>query len=370
MAILFIAISNIGSLRRILRHPQTSDSPRVSVLVPARNEEANIGSCVRSILEQEYPNFELIVIDDDSSDRTLKLLEELRTEDQRMRVMKSQPLPQEWVGKNWACHQLAQAADGELLLFTDADTRHHPEALGDAVATLLADELDVVTALPKQEIVSLGEMLVIPFMSWSIISFLPLRLAYKSRPAALSATIGQYMLFRRQAYEDIGGHESVRQHALDDLMLGRRIKAHRLRWRLLDGSGRINCRMYQNFHQIWEGVSKNLFAVFEYNVAVFLFIWIWLSIVFFEPIVVLILGLAIFSVSTLSIILAAIAVAISLISWGITHFRFGFPLYLMFLYPITMLLALAIATRSILISFAGRATWKERTLNKPAIRWW
>ena len=368
--LLLIALSNLRSLRRLGDHHSPAAFPRVSVLVPARNEKANIGSCVRSLLAQQYPDFQVLVLDDNSSDETWQLLQALATEDSRLRVIKGKPLPREWLGKNWACHQLAQAAEGELLLFTDADTRHHPYALRDAVAALLAEKADFVTAVPREEVVSWAEKLIVPLLLWSIISFVPLWLAYKVRTPLLSATIGQFMLFSRQAYEQIGGHAAVKQNVLDDLTLGRRIKAHGLRWRILDGGERIDCRMYENSHQVYEGLSKNLFAVFQYNVPVFVFIWLWLGVVFLEPLIMLLLGITGIHVSGVSLGLAAAAVALSLLLWGITHWRFGFPLYLVFFYPITMLLSVAIAMNSMVLTVRGRATWKGRTLARQELRWW
>jgi len=322
------------------------------------------------LLAQQYPDFQVLVLDDNSSDETWQLLQALATEDSRLRVIKGKSLPREWLGKNWACHQLAQAAEGELLLFTDADTRHHPYALRDAVAALLAEKADFVTAVPREEVVSWAEKLIVPLLLWSIISFVPLWLAYKVRTPLLSATIGQFMLFSRQAYEQIGGHAAVKQNVLDDLTLGRRIKAHGLRWRILDGGERIDCRMYENSHQVYEGLSKNLFAVFQYNVPVFVFIWLWLGVVFLEPLIMLLLGITGIHVSGVSLGLAAAAVALSLLLWGITHWRFGFPLYLVFFYPITMLLSVAIAMNSMVLTVRGRATWKGRTLARQELRWW
>jgi len=370
VVLLVVALSNLRALRRLGDYQSPLAFPRVSVLVPARNERVNIGSCVRSLLAQQYPDFQVLVVDDNSSDGTWQVLQALAAEDSRLQVLKGKPLPREWLGKNWACHQLAQASDGELLLFTDADTRHHPYALRDAVAALLAERADLVTALPREEVVSWAEKLIVPVVLWSILSFVPLWLAYKMRAPLLSATIGQFMLFCRQGYEQIGGHAAVKQNAVDDLMLGRRIKAHGLRWRLLDGSERISCRMYENSHQVYEGLSKNLFAVFQYNVPVFLFIWLWLGVVFLEPLIVLVLGMAGVPVSGLSLGLAAATVAVSLLSWGISHWRFGFPLYLVFFYPLTMFLSVAIAMSSMVLTPRGRATWKGRTLARHEIRWW
>ena len=360
--LLLIALSNLRNLRRLDEYRQLSAYPRVSILVPARNEESTIGPCVRTLLSQRYPNFQVLVLDDESSDGTWRVLETLAAKDNRLRVLKGKPLPSGWLGKHWACHQLGQAADGELLLFTDADTHHQPDTLSYSVAALLAEEADLVSAMPKEKAVSWAERLLIPILLWSIFSFLPLCLAYRLKTPFLSAAMGQLMLFRREAYEQIGGYESVRQHAVDDLALGRRIKSHGLCWRLLDGSRHIHCRMYQNFNEIYEGLSKNLFAVFEYNVPIFVFIWLWLLIVFWEPLVVLALGMTQPYISSLSMVLAAVAIAASLLLWGISYQRFGFPLYMVFFYPLSMLLAVVVAMSSMVLTLAGRTGWKGRRI--------
>ena len=368
--LLLIALSNLRAMRRLDEYACPPLFPRFSTLVPARNEEANIGPCVRSLLAQQYPNFQVIVLDDESSDGTWQVMATLVVEDDRLRVLKGKPLPDGWVGKNWACHQLAQAADGELLLFTDADTRHHPQTLLNAAAALIAEEADLVTAFPKQDVISWAERLVIPVLPWSILSFLPLGLAYRLRTRFLSAAIGQFMIFRRDAYEQIGGHAAVRQDAVDDVALVRRIKAHGLRWRLLYGNSRIRCRMYESLHQVYEGLTKNLFGIFENNVPVFLFIWLWLAVVFLGPLVVLALATTGTTMSGLSLGLAVAAVVLSLLLWGVSTWRFGFPLYLVFLYPLTILLAVTIALSSMVLTIAGRSTWKGRRLIKQKIQWW
>lgn len=365
--LLLIALSNLRSWRRLGEYPLPDRFPRLSVLVPARDEEDNIGPCVRSLLAQEYLDFEVLVLDDASSDGTGRIVAELAKEHDRLGLLVGRPLPSDWLGKHWACHQLAQAAEGELLLFTDADTRHHPHTFRDGVAALLAEEADLLTALPRYEVVSWAERLVIPVLAWSIFSFLPLDLARRLRLPALSATAGQFMLFRRRAYEQVGGHAAVRQQVVDDLALGWRIKAYGLRWRLLDGGRHIRCRMYQSFRGVYEGLSKNLLAAFGYNVPLFVFVWLWLGIVFWEPLVVIILGVTGVSMPALSPVLAATAIVLSLLLWALSHRRFGFPLYLSFLYPFSMLLVDIIAGRSVWLTLRGQATWKGRILGKSQV---
>lgn len=370
LVILLILLSNLWVLRRLGSYPALSLSnwPNVSILVPARNEEDNIEACVRSLLGQQYPNFEVWVLDDHSTDRTWHILQQLATEDNRLTILKGAPLPADWLGKHWACHQLAQTATGELLLFTDADTRHHPLTLQNSVTALIIEKADLLTAMPFEKVVTWGEKLVVPLIPWSIFSFVPLALAYRLKYSALSAAIGQFMLFRHEAYLQIGGYKAVRHHAVDDLALGRRIKARGLRWRLVDGGQRIQCRMYHNFSQVYQGLSKNLFATFEYKIPQFLFVWLWLGFVFWGPLVILTLGVAGVQFSPYSLILAIIAAGVALLLWGITHWRFAFPLYLTLLYPITILLSVIIAFNSMVLTLINRATWKDRVLPRPNLR--
>jgi chlorobactene glucosyltransferase len=281
-----------------------------------------------------------------------------------VRVLQGEPLPLGWLGKHWACHQLAQAAAGELLLFVDADTRHAPQALAHAVAALQAEQADLISVFPRQEVGSWLERLVVPIMQWSLSSFLPLDLAYRARRPQLAAASGQFMLFRRGAYELVGGHAAVRQNVVDDMALTRALGVRGLRWRLLDGDPYVRCRMYRSFRQVYDGFSKNLFALFGYNIPLFLFIWLWLLMVFWEPLVVFTLG-ALGSVGPQNVILAAWAVVLSLLLWGFTYWRFGFPLYLTLLYPLTVLLTVVIALRSMVLTLLGRATWKGRRLARP-----
>ena len=359
LVLLMIALDNATQLKRLDRYTAPSHYPRLSVLLPARNEAANIGPCLRSLLAQDYPDFEILVLDDHSSDQTGLIVGQLVAADDRVRLLPGRALPSGWLGKHWACHQLAQAARGELLLFTDADTRHHPLAWRDAVAALQAESADLLTALPREVVGSWAERLVVPLIGWSIFVFLPLRLAYRLPWSILSVTIGQFMLFRRAAYEAIGGYPAVRGHGVDDIALGRRIKRAGYRWRLLDGGQRISCRMYTNFGQVFHGLGKNLFATFEYQALPFTLIWLWLGLVFLTPPLLLIWG---HQPARLNL-LAALAVGLAWWLWGLTHRRFGYPAYLSPLYPLTIGLSVIIAFSSLVLTRIGRATWKGRVID-------
>jgi chlorobactene glucosyltransferase len=360
--LLAIALSNLRAWQRLEQYGPPAGLPRASILLPARDEEDNIEACVRSLLAQDYPDFEVIALDDDSSDGTGRILSELAEASDRLRVLAGKPLPGDWLGKHWACHQLAQAATGELLLFTDADTRHHPLALRDAVAALQAERADLLTALPRQIVGSWAERLIVPIIPWSLFALVPLALAHRLRRTSLVVAVGQYLLIRREAYERSGGHAAVRRSAVDDIALARRIVSHGLCWRLVDGGGRIECRMYRDARQVIEGLSKNLYAAFDYRLPQFVFVWTWLSIVFVAWPILLALGALGITLPGFAPDWAAVAVAASFALWLLVCRRFGFPSVLAMLYPISMALAVVIAFRSMALTLTGRATWRGRAL--------
>ena len=366
---LLTALSNHLTIRRFDQYPRASVFPRVSVLIPARNEAANIEACVRSLLTQDYPDFEVIVLDDHSEDETRLILTRLARTSNRLRILDGHSLPDGWLGKHWACHQLAQAATGELLLFTDADTRHAPSMLRDSVSALLAERADLVTAFPREEAVTWGEKLIIPVIGFGIFSFLPVTLARWLRWAGLSVTIGQFMLFRRAAFEAIGGYEAVRDHVVDDVMLGRRIIQYGFTWRLMDGTRHVSCRMYHGFWQAVDGFTKNIFAFFDYRLSLFVIAWAWMAVVFLAPAFVVAAQVVDLPSIAYPYPLAQAAVFESLLLWGLAYHRFRFPLYLVFLYPLSFGLFVLIALRSLVFTLLGQSTWKGRDLTRPAWKW-
>lgn len=271
--------------------PPEAELPYVSILVPARNEAANIARCVRSLLAQNYPNFEVIVLDDNSQDGTGAVVEMLSNPSDdpshKLRLVEGQPLPDGWLGKNFACYQLSRYAQGDLLLFTDADTVHSVGALSKAVTALAYEKADFLSVFPRQQTVTFAERLAVPLVMLFVVGLLPVWYVSRSRNPAFSAANGQFMLFRREAYEKIGGHAAVRGVVLEDVTLGRRVKQFGLKQILPDGSDLIQCRMYRNSGEVWRGFSKNFFAFFGFsllwfglflalNVAAFVLPWFWL----------------------------------------------------------------------------------------------
>jgi chlorobactene glucosyltransferase len=360
--LLLISFINLLTLKRLGKFPDPLHFPRVSLLVPARNEARSIERCVRGLLAQDYPAFEVIILDDESTDGTGEILAHLAAEDARLRVIHGQPLPAGWLGKNWACQQLAQAAGGDYLLFTDADTHHDPLMLRDSIAAAQATNADLLSGMPHQEVKTWSEQLLVPILAWSFMAFIPIALAERVRAAFLSVSIGQFLLFRRSAYETIKGHEAVRDKVVEDFELARNIKKAGLHWRFVDATTRIHCRMYHNFREVFDGLSKNLFIVFG-NVFFFALAWTALVISFLEPQLILLLALIGIVLPVKLVLLSILAIGQAILLWGITDLRFGFPIKQAALYPLTIVLSVFIGLRSMFAHrFKRGVTWKGRSV--------
>ena len=365
--VLLIVLGNVCVLGRSTRCAAPSRFPPVSILVPARNEEANIERCVRSLLLQDYLCFEVLVLDDGSTDATPGIVARMAADEERLDVVTGAALPTGWIGKNWACAQLAARAEGELLFFTDADTVHAPGALRALVTAASGRSADLLTGFPRQELGTWGERLIIPFFAWALLCFVPLSLAYWLRLPALSGAVGQIMLFRREAYQAIGGHESVRESIAEDLSLARRIKRHGFRWRMMDATRVVSCRMYRTTREAYDGLTKNLFAAFNCRLLPYLFVWVWLLLVFVLPIVNL--GLFLAGVARgVPAFLVLVCIGLSLALWLIPYGRLRVPLHLALLYPLNVLVVELVALRSLWQTLTGRLAWKDRRLDRPCWR--
>jgi len=366
--ILLVIFSNIKIIHRARRHSPPHLFPMVSILVPARDEEKRIAGCVHSLLAQDYPSFEVLVLDDQSSDSTRTILEQIASSQPKLRVLYGSAPSEGRVGKNWACHQLARQAQGDLLLFTDADTLHQPQTLRAVVTALMGEQADLLTGFPRQEVRTWGERLLVPFFSWAFLCFNPVWLAYRLRLPALSNAVGQLMLFRREAYAAIGGHDGVSSEIVDDLMLARKIKAAGLRWRVLYVTDLISCRMYLGSRDAIDGFVKNLFAAFDFRLLPFSFIFIWLAVMFLEPLLVLIL-LILGQASQARAYELAVCLGLSTLLWLVPYIEMGIPFGLAFLYPVTLLANEVVAFQSLRLSLSGRLSWKGRSIARPHWKW-
>ena len=368
IVVLIVILSNLLILHHSRKHRKINAFPLVSILVPVRDEEKNIERCVLSLLAQNYPNFEVIVLDDQSQDNTPVILNQLAQTQPLLRVLRGSPPKDNLSGKNWACDQLAQQAKGDIFFFTDADTIHQPQALLELITALSGEKADLLTGFPRQQILTWGEALLVPFFNWASISFLPLFIAYRIKLPGLSTAVGQVMIFKREAYQKIGGHAALGNIIIDDLTLTRRIKAAGLRWRVVNLTDLVSCRMYHGMTEAVEGFTKNLFAAFDFHMLPYIFSFFWLAILFCLPFVVLIFhGFGTIPAANTGNLL--VCIGLSLLIWSIPYAEIKIPLGFAFLYPITVLANEVIAFRSLLFSLTGRLSWKGRPLERPKWKW-
>ena len=238
--------------------------PFVSIIVPARNEERNLPALLPSLLTQTYPagRYEVIVVDDQSTDATPQILAEAAARDPRLRVISGTPLPDGWKGKPHAMAQGAAVARGDWLLFTDADTVHHPAALVSAVADACDRQADLYTINPDMVLDGPAERLIMPIAALGIATFYSPR-EVNDPNSFVAIANGQFLLVRRTVYDAVGGIAAVRNEIAEDLAFARVIKGRHYRLCLTAGKALMRVRMYQSLDEIWEGWGKNVVLSFR-----------------------------------------------------------------------------------------------------------
>lgn len=341
----------------VAKVPPRSGIP-VSVIIPARNESATIETVIRSILASTYDTFELIVVDDGSTDDTAQLVAAIAAEDSRLTLVRGAPLPPEWCGKPWACFQGAKVASGEYLVFTDADTTHAPSLLGHAVGAMCSEGAALLTLTTQQTCLTFWERIVMPQI-WVVLGlrYPPSRVNTATRPDQLVAN-GQFLMFNRAAYDAVGGHAAVQHEVVEDLALAQTFLRGGHRVHLMFGETMISTRMYRSLGELIEGWSKNLYlgarqsapdhpvtrSLAPLLLAGFFSFWL-------LPFLLLGTGVAVGA--------AKVAIGLSLLFWALVSFGMRIPPWLAIAYPLGALMALMIVARSTLRG--GRhVAWRGR----------
>lgn len=350
----------------------TSKPPRISICIPARNEESTIKDCLSSVINQQYPSYEVLVLDDQSEDHTGEIIHSIAEANTHVKLLSGKDRPSGWLGKPWACRQLADHATGEILLFLDADCRLEPGTLERTNLALSTDHSDAITIWPKQILLTFWEHVVIPAVYCALLSFLPA--AYVRRkprwlPRSLApktrhwfaAACGQFLAFKKDVYHAIGTHEAVKNEVVEDMGLARNLKQAGYTLRMYNGTDSVSCRMYTSQKEMFEGFRKNFFAGFKYRTALFvvsgvIHAWVYLLPVAFLPITLATGSALIIMVLPTLILIALHRLLLSMI--------FEWPLKYFWVQPLAVLWFLRLNVTTLMDYHGSRNVyWKDRKIS-------
>ena len=245
----------------------------VSILIPARNEEKNIANILRDVLTQNHRNFEILVFDDQSTDRTPEIISSFVENRNNVRLIQSEGLPNGWLGKNYACHSLALEAKGDYLLFIDADVRIKKNMIKKSLRFSDKNNIDLLSVFPKQIINSWGEYATIPIMNYILLTLLPLILVKKTRLSSIVAANGQYMFFETKNYMSYLPHNVMKTDKVEDIKIARYYKKKNLKVACLASESEVRCHMYDSYGESVNGFAKNVTAFFGGSTLVAILFW-------------------------------------------------------------------------------------------------
>lgn len=351
--------------QRLARMPAAPVPPRVSVLIPARDEAGRIGRCVGHWMNQEYAEYEVFVYDDQSSDDTAASV--VAAGGSRVRLVRGGPLPDGWRGKPHACHRLRAHATGEVLLFADADVTPSPDALARTAGAFAALSLDALSAVPAHGSPSLAVRALVAVQNWAALTFVPSWLAATRHRALFAAMNGQFIAIRAEAYDRSGGFRAVRDTLAEDAALARRLTALGYRVRLLDGAGVLRCTPYTRARECWRANARNLLPLFFDSAPLLAFALFALAALYLAPLALLALGLLLGHAGTLAWTwLPLVELALGLLPRVLADRRAGYPRWLALLHPAAVAALVGMGLES-LARFRGTGIveWRGRRYRIP-----
>ena len=271
ITLFFIILRFTVTLFNFISNPKLTRVSRqygdfVSILIPARNEEDNILPLLRSIHQQDYKDYEVIVYDDESSDKTYKICSAFAAGHPRFQVIKGTALPDGWTGKNYACYQLAKQAKGNFFLFLDADTIINKNLINSAVHRMHLYKLGLLSFFANQIMKTTGEKVTVPLLHYLLLNMLPLRLVFLLKNSVFSFACGQFMLFNAAIYRQKQWHEMSKNKVVEDAEIMKLLKESKYKGEVLLANGMMGCRMYKGYKEAITGFSKNALALFNYSI--------------------------------------------------------------------------------------------------------
>ncbi|MCW5756629.1 MAG: glycosyltransferase [Phycisphaeraceae bacterium] len=353
---------------RLYRCPSGSVEPVqafVSVCIPARNEEANIEDCVRSLLASTHARLEILVYDDQSTDATPKILSQLADEDQRVRPLAAIPLPPGWNGKQHACWQCANHASGEYLLFTDADVRFEPTAIATALAAWSSLDtnhqvpLGLISTFPRQIVRSPAEVLLVPMIFFILFAYLPMFRMRGTTDPSTSAACGQFILVSRPCYDAFGGHAAFKDTMHDGVKMPREARRAGFTTDLFDGTAIASVRMYDSLTSTWKGFAKNAYEGLG-SPALLVFLTFLHLLGHLLPWVTLPVLLLMEPAVTPALLLAKLAIGCQIALRGLLAWRFRLPILTALLHPLGVLAMVLVQWDSFRLHRSGKRSWRGR----------
>ncbi|MBX3386159.1 MAG: glycosyltransferase [Phycisphaeraceae bacterium] len=373
---LAMTLINLAVFRRSDRAASVPiDRSRIDVCIPARNEQDNIEPCVRSILANDYPNFRVLIYDDQSSDGTPRIARALADSDQRVLLVPPAELPQGWIGKQWACWQLAQASlqsasDADRMLFIDADVRLEPDCLRRALFASERLDAPLTSTFPHQITGSIGERLFVPLIHFILLSYLPFARMRRTNDPAASAACGQFIMVRADAYRATGGHSACRDSMHEGVKMPRVFRRAGFHTDLFDGTDVCSCRMYRGWTQTWRGFAKNAYEGLG-SVGLLVFCTVLHLVGHALPAVYLAVWLVTRSTVSesdpsaaqwdLALASATVAVAAGLAQRTIVSIRFRQGVLSVILHPVALVLLTVLQWHSFALAKTGKRSWRGRT---------
>lgn len=330
----------------------TGHNQSVSVLIPVRNETLNIEQCLQCATGQNYPNIEIIVLDDMSEDDTYSKAVEYSKKDNRIKVIKGTSAPSGWKGKSWACMQLSSHSEGSYLLFIDADVRLSASAVGSALSEAVNSNTDLLSVFPEQVMKSLGEKITVQILNWLMLSFLPVKKVFSSPNPKFAAANGQFMFFKRSSYLKSGGHALVSDKIVEDIEFSRILKKNNYKVKLILSKNIVSCRMYLSLNESINGFTKNYFPGSSMPPVFFILTLLITAFAYLSP-----LALVFFNHNYVYLILMI------LIQNIIVSYLSSQNIVLnLFLFPLQIIMMVYIGFRSLILLNSGKVYWKNRKL--------
>jgi glycosyltransferase involved in cell wall biosynthesis len=332
---------------RVIKNTSSEVANSVSVLIPMRNEAENVTECINSIISQVgLKKFEIITLNDHSEDETANLLAKFPN----LKNLDGKPLPDGWLGKSWACQQLADASSGDYLVFIDADVRLSNNAIASAISKM--EKWDFISPYPKQIVEGFIQRLFQPLLQWSWLASVPLIISQKLRIKSMAVANGQFFIIKRTAYLKSGGHESIRSEVLDDIMLARQLLASGFNGGVAEASQIASCHMYKTSRAMVNGYRKSLWNAFGSILGTFL-------------------AVAILFLSSVAPFIAALfGSRIGLISFGlivlsrfISSIRTGSIPNTAILHPLAIVFLISLIIYSWIGKLTNTLTWRDRKIS-------